>query len=104
MKTAKFSVALFLVLSAFASFATAVEPKASVQPLDSRHGNLFVFKVKRAFKGATVEIYYSNGDLVASKTMSKRRMIINFCDVVSGNYTIRVKKDNKVEEFKYYRK
>jgi hypothetical protein len=104
MNTLKSAVLVFFIFFSMPLFANEVEQRASVKVVDSQYGNLFVFKVARTFKGATVEVYYSNGDLVATKTMGKRRMIINFCDVKSGSYTIRVRKENKVEEFKYFRK
>src|SRR5262245_33808884 len=99
MKTAQKMLVLVFVFASVASFGNAVEHKASIEVMTSKYNNLFVFKVGREFKGATIEVYYSNGDLVASQPLSKRKMIINFCDVKPGTYLIRVKKNSNVEEF-----
>ncbi len=106
MKTAVKSLAFAfaLALTSSASFATSVAQPLSIEVVSTKYSNLFVFKVDRKFKGAMVEIYYSDGDLVASAPLSKRKMIINFCDVKPGTYTIKVIKNNKTQEFEYVRK
>lgn len=109
MKTVAKSLVLgtLLAFTSSFSFGNAVEPKASLEAItvvSTHYQNLFVFKVGRAFKGASVDIFYSNGELVATKQLAKRKMVINFCDVKSGTYTIRVTKDNRVQEFQYLRK
>lgn len=67
----------------------------------SKDKNLFVLKADQDFMGATVEVYHSNGDLVTTHTLQKRKVIIYFCDVEVGEYTIRVVKGDKHQEFKY---
>lgn len=104
MKTAAKLLALAFVMMSVVTYASAVEQKASIKVISTKYDNLFVFSVGREFKGATIEVYYSNGDLVASQPLAKRKMIINFCDVKSGTYTIRVKKDGKVQEYTFLRK
>jgi len=104
--------ALFLVLmlTVFSQtvFATAVDykikPVAPVKVVTTQYPNLFVFKVDREFKGATIEVYYSNGDLVYTKSLAKRKMIINFCDLKAGTYKIKITKDHHTEEFQYIKK
>jgi hypothetical protein len=65
---------------------------------------LFVLKANRKYAGATVEVYYSNGDLVTTQKIEKRRMIIDFCDTKYGEYTIRVVRGNEKKEFQYVKK
>lgn len=67
----------------------------------SKHKNLFVLKADQDFMGATVEVLHSTGDLVTSYTLKKRKVIIDFCDVGVGEYTIRVVKGDQQKEFKY---
>jgi hypothetical protein len=70
----------------------------------SKYKNLFVFKADKDLVGAKVEVLYANGDVVTSQTLQKRKMIINFCDVKSGAYTIRIIKGDRIEEFQYDKK
>ena len=104
MKTSRSLLAAALVALSICAMAEPVSQKPSVDVLSMRQKNLFAFKVARPMKGALVEIFYSNGDLVASRQVHKRRMIIDFCDVKSGAYTIRVTKNGRTEEFHYQRK
>lgn len=96
-----FASALLLGGNATVKAASADEV---VGALDARHKNLFVLKADRKFLGAAVEVYYTNGDLVTSQKLEKRKMIIDFCDVKFGEYTIRLKKGNEVQEYRYVKK
>ena len=87
--------------------ASATEVKfgsESVSVVSSKYKNLFIFKAKKKFVGATVEIYSSNGEMVTSQHLQKRKMIINFCDVRYDTYIIRIAKGNNIQEFKYVKK
>ena len=76
----------------------------AVREPSSRHKNLFVFKTDKKFMGAKVEVLSSNGDVVTSQMLKKRKMIIDFCDVKHGAYTIRITKDNEIKEYQYEKK
>ena len=97
----KFTMAALLITST-ASFAENTPEKIEV--VSSRYKNLFVLKAEKKFIGATVEILSSNGEVVTAQRLQKRKMIIDFCDVKYGAYTIRVTKDTKVKEFQYVKK
>ena len=102
MKTlVRVSLVALLISAAITAQATPVE---DVSVVPTKHKNLFVFKADRDYVGATVEVYYSNGDLVTSEKLGKRKMIINFCDTRHGEYTIRVVKGDKKQEFHYVKK
>ena len=75
-----------------------------VRPVTSKHKNLFVLKADKEYAGAIVEVFYSNGDLITSQKLEKKKMIIDFRDAKFGTYTIRVVKDNKKQEFYYEKK
>jgi hypothetical protein len=66
--------------------------------------SLFAFKTDRKFVGAKVEVLFSNGDVVTTQTLQKRKMFIDFGDVQHGLYTIRVSKGDRVKEFHYDKK
>jgi hypothetical protein len=70
----------------------------------SKYKNLFVFKTERKLVGAKVEVLSENGEVVTSQVLQKRKMIIDFCDVRYGTYTIRVTKGESVKEYQYVKK
>lgn len=76
----------------------------AVKNPESRHKNLFVIRTEKKFVGAKVEVLYSNGEVVTIQTLKKRKMIIDFCDVKDGAYTIRLSKGLDVQEFTYEKK
>lgn len=79
-------------------------PREEIVTVPTKYKNLFVFKAEKEYVGATVEVYYSNGDLVTTHKLEKRKMIIDFCDTKFGEYTIKVVKGNKKQEFYYVKK
>lgn len=101
MKTALHVAALLVLL---AGPVYALPKEASVDVVKTKYKNLFVMKVDRAFKGAEVEVYYSNGDLVTSQKLKRRKVIIDFCDTRFGTYTIKVKNGTEVLDFHYVKK
>lgn len=103
MKTLILASALLFAMTS--SYALEAKPNGeSVSIVSSKYKNLFVFKAKKKFVGATVEIYSSNGDLITSQHLQKRKMIINFCDVRFDTYTIRIAKGKNTQEFQYVKK
>lgn len=102
MKTAVKIAIVLALLSGPAAYASPKE--AAIDVLNTRYKNLFVFKVGRDFKGAEVEVYYSNGDLVTIQKLKKRKMIIDFCDTRFGSYIIKVRKGQEVLDFQYVKK
>ena len=104
MKRAIKLLTLIFLLSSATAFATPVDQKTSSKMTSSKHPDIFVFKVDRKFKKAMIEVYSSNGDLVAITALAKRKMVINFREVKSGTYIIKVKKNNHVEEFQFVKK
>lgn len=84
------------------SFSHHEEVATEVVP--SKHKNLFVMKLDRDMLGAKVEVFYSNGDLVSQQTISRRKVIIDFCDVKFGSYRIVVSKNEDKQEYFYLKK
>ena len=99
MKTRIYVATLALTLS-----VAAVAHATPIDVVAAKHKNLFVFTTARTMRGAEVRVYFSNGDLVTTQRLRKRKMIIDFCDVRSGDYTIVVQKGNTVEKFTYVRR
>jgi len=89
------------VLAMLVAAAATANP---VEVVPTRHQNLFVFTTKKAMRGAEVRVFHAGGDLVTSQRLHKRKMIIDFCDVKAGTYTIVVQKGKAKEEFQYVKK
>jgi hypothetical protein len=89
---------LILVLVATLAMANT----NSIQVKERNKKNLFVFTANRSMKGAHVQVFHSSGDLVAAQMLKRRKMVIDFCDVVDGSYTIVVvSNDGYTERFQF---
>ena len=88
----------------FSSAANAGTVNDEISIGKSKYKNLFVFKTERKLVGAKVEVLSESGEIVTSHVLQKRKMIIDFCDVRFGTYTIRVTKGNSVKEYHYIKK
>ena len=84
------------------SKATPKEVRSAVTSFTQE--NIFVLKASRRYKGAEVEVLSSTGYLVTSRKLTKRKLIIDFKNVQSGSYLIRVKKGSLIEEFQFNKK
>ena len=93
-------IGLVILIMAQPILARSKDPKTE----PSRNKNLFVFRAEKKFVGAQVEVLYSNGEVLTSQTLKKRKMLIDFSDVKYGSYTIRVKKGNDIQEFTFEKK
>lgn len=72
-----------------------------VELVPGKQKDMFVIKADKTFVGAEVEIFYSNGDVVTRQVLKKRKLIVDFSHVKTGEYVIRVSKDGQTEEFEY---
>jgi hypothetical protein len=84
--------------------ATPIVARSKDSKTEPSRKNLFVFKADKKFIGAQVEVLYGNGEVVTSQTLSKRKMLIDFSDMKSGSYMIRVKKGSDVQQFTFEKK
>ncbi|MBL7874900.1 MAG: hypothetical protein JNL53_04510 [Cyclobacteriaceae bacterium] len=72
--------------------------------INTKQDNLFVLRVDKKLIGAQVEVLSAEGHKVTAQRLKKRKMIIDFCDVKSGKYTIVVSKNNQQQKFEFVRK
>ena len=86
------TLTLILLTSTFSlsTMATGNEPDLTILPTEE--ADFFKFKVDKELVGATINLLYSNGDIVAQEILQKKRMVIDFCKVKSGDYTIFIEK------------
>ena len=95
----------FLFAALFSLSSLAVSASDAIDVLEPpRTKNLFTLKTEKEFVGAQVEVYNSRGELITSQSLQKRKMIIDFGDALFGHYTIRIKKGDATQEFKYIKK
>ncbi len=92
-------VALYLSLPAW---ATSLDD--SLIKSQAKDDNVFVLKSGKNLVGANVEIYASNGNLVTSQQLHKKRMIIDFKPVRKDTYTIRVVKGKSIQLFEFIKR
>ncbi|MFN5432140.1 MAG: T9SS type A sorting domain-containing protein [Cyclobacteriaceae bacterium] len=88
-----------LILTGPLSIATTKHISPEITTLTTE--DLLVLRATRKFKGAEIEVFSSSGYLVTSGKLNKRKMIIDFKNVRSGSYLIRVKKGNTKKEFSF---
>jgi hypothetical protein len=69
-----------------------------------KHKSLFVYRAQKNMVGAQVEIFSSNGELLTTQTLYKKKMVIDFDSARFGNYTIRITKGINTKEFHYTKK
>lgn len=94
------SVSILLVIGTLAVANSSDSPDISTTISD----NIFILKAAKKYKGADVEVVSANGTVVTSQRLLKRKLIIDFENVQSGDYNIKVKKGTAVEEFKFTKK
>ena len=91
-------IALVILLSSTAVLA-GQSPEAHHVFVISVQREVFYFKVDKEFLGATIEVYDTQGVLLVTEKVIKRKMIIDFFQRAPGLYTIKIAKGNTVEEF-----
>lgn len=100
MKTLSKILTVSLVLISAALMAAPHSDSVSV--VETNKKNLFVFKINDDMRGGEVMVIHSSGEVVTSMEMNKKKIVIDFCDVKFGTYTIKVMKNGQeVESFTY---
>lgn len=95
MKTFAFIAALSLILTFPIAYGNS---KADTL---SKHGNKVIFRIDRKFKGGEVEVVSVNGERVMREMLYKKKLIIDFGQVKSGRYIIKLKKGMLVQKHEY---
>lgn len=102
MRLLKSFLVLIVLFSTVSSFALA--GNEAVENWNTKSENKFVYKGNKKMIGATVEVFYADGALVTKQILKKKKMIIDFCEVRSGEYTIRISKDDRKKEYHFTKK
>jgi hypothetical protein len=93
---------LLSVLLTIAATAKTNDP-VKQKHVSEKDKGLFVFKADRELVGAKVEILRENGSVIAEQVLNRRKLVIDFNEIRSGSYTIRISKGEKIKEFNYYK-
>ena len=86
------------------TFLFAISPKEAVNMTEAKSSNVFALKGSRKMIGASVEVFTAEGVLITKQTLRKRRMHIDFGEVKSGEYTIRIRKGERLKEYQFIKK
>lgn len=98
------TIILFVFLLVVSSGVRASTPDEAMPGRRGEANRFFVFKTDRKYIGATVEIYHGNGERLVVQKLEKRKVSIDFGKVRTGEYTIRIQKNNDIQEFRYVKK
>lgn len=95
-------IILLGVLTVLLSIAAmATEPRQKVEPAGTKNKNLIVWKADKKLVGGKVEILLSDGTKVAEQVLGRRRLYIDFENMNSGSYIVRISKGNLFQEFTF---
>lgn len=93
---------VFAIAVLFASF-NAIGSTMKDTPVTVLNTSLdvFYFKIDKMMIGGTVEVYNQAGEVVATQNLESKKLIIDFFEILPGDYKIVVKKDQIEETFNY---
>jgi DNA-binding sugar fermentation-stimulating protein len=89
------------VLTALLTFAATAKDHNRIKPDTEKDKGLFIFKADKKMIGAKVEIVQANGSVIAEQILTSRKLVIDFNDIRSGTYKIRIVKGEEMKEFSY---
>lgn len=92
---------ILTIAFALVTLAGFAKEKEAVQVLAARMNTLYL-KVEKDFAGSTIEVYNEAGELIASESITERKILIDFDAVCNGLYTIKVKKNNEETVLDYH--
>lgn len=95
----KILILIALVMLAIAVFAQSSEGSYPEVKVLSQKRDAFYFKVSRDLLGSEVEVIHDNGKVVAKERMKGRKMLVDFLDMESGTYLIRITQGRYVKTF-----
>jgi hypothetical protein len=91
------------VLTVLLTIAAMAEPAKPGKSGTGKDKGFFIFKADKNLIGARVKIIQANGAVIAEQVLTRRKLVIDFNDIRSGSYTIRIVKGEKIQEFSYYK-
>ncbi len=100
MKTLKVLLVAISVSLSTSLFAKVVPSDTISQETHSSHSELIMLRIEKDQIGSKVMVFHSSGDLVMSKTVKRKKLVIDFSEVKYGKYTVILMKDGvEIESF-----
>ena len=91
-----------LASAVFAAPAAAItRDTASVTVTPTLYKDLLILKAAKTYMGAAVEVHDASGAVIVSSLIHKKKTIIDFFNIPSGEYTISVVKNKTKLDFNY---
>lgn len=98
----KIIIVVALVLLAIAVFAQKKENKLQQLRVLSKAHEAFYFKASKDLIGCDVQVFASDGGVIAHEILLGRKMLVDFYEMESGSYIIRISnKSGFQREFPY---
>ena len=100
MKTLKTLLAAILITISSNMFAEMVPADSIKHQTHSSQSELIMLRIEKDQIGSEVMVFHSSGDLVMTKTVKRKKMVIDFSEVKYGSYTVILMKDGiEIESF-----
>lgn len=97
-----FNITLTILFFSISSSLFAATQNQDSIVVDTNRIDLFVLKVSKNMIGSQVVVSHSDGEVISTATLKRKRMQIDFDKVKFGLYTIQLMKDGvEVESFTY---
>ncbi|MEM6360911.1 MAG: T9SS type A sorting domain-containing protein [Bacteroidota bacterium] len=95
---------LMLVLSLVVSTAFAnTNPTVQLTRSEYQNQNILTLKVDKELLGATFQMLDSDGQVVSTNELTKKKRTIDFTDMQNDEYVVRITKDNFTRVFKIFK-
>lgn len=78
---------LFIITLFFSSFSSYATGKVEVLKTDQDKSS-FLIKLDRELVGGTIDIVYSNGDVVTKEVLKRKKLLLDMSKVKEGEYTV----------------
>lgn len=78
---------LFIITLFFSSFSSHATGKVEVLKTDQDKSS-FLIKLDRELVGGTIDIVYSNGDVVTKEVLKRKKLLLDMSKVKEGEYTV----------------
>jgi len=95
---------LLLAFALSAAVQADVFASDAVQGISDPGQMRFMLKMDRQFIGGEVQVFSANSELIVSQKMKKRKVSIDFSDVMAGEYIVRVLKGTLQQEYHFLKK
>ena len=100
MKTLKVLLVAILVSISTNMFANVIPSDSIKHETHSSQSELIMLRIEKDQLGSKLMVFHSSGDLVMSKTVKRKKLVIDFSEVKYGKYTVVLMKDGlELESF-----